>query len=70
MPVPLIFGPRKNPKHAVHAYGLTDAGGRAFEAARKRLGKLSGFKKVADSDVVEYLARGEDETIRVIAANR
>jgi hypothetical protein len=65
MPWPSIFTP-KNPKHHVTVGGLTNAGARAFEQARTKLKKLSGQSRVSDADVLEYLARGEAETRKVL----
>jgi hypothetical protein len=57
---PAIFRP-KNPATRKQGH-MTDVGAKAFEAARKRLAKLAGRKKVSDGDVFEFLARGEDDT--------
>jgi hypothetical protein len=48
---------------------ITPVGSRRFEQARARLGKLAGREKeqVSDADVIEYLARGERDTIAYIA---
>lgn len=44
---------------------LTEIGKAKIEEARKRLAKLAKWKvsDVSNGDVVEYLARGEQETI-------
>lgn len=65
MPWLNIFQP-KNYKYPVRVGGLTTAGARAFEKARGRLRKLSGIKNISDADTVEFLARGEEETRKVI----
>lgn len=65
MPWPSVFKP-KNPKHHITVGGMTNAGARAFEQARRRLQKLSKVSRVSDADVVEYLARGEEETRKVL----
>ena len=47
---------------------LTREGKAAFLEARRRLAKLSKRKlsAVSDADVIEYLARGEEETTRIL----
>lgn len=47
---------------------LTPRGSRRFEAARARLGRLINKdpEKVSDADVIEYLARGDEETKKVL----
>lgn len=57
---PSIYTPKK--PHRVVAVRMTDAGRKAFEAARAYLVKLSGHKVVSDSDVIEHLALGDVET--------
>lgn len=59
---PTIF-PGKNYKNR-HTFALTDTGERHFNASRKRLAKLAGWKAkdVTDSDVSEYLALGHEKT--------
>jgi hypothetical protein len=48
---------------------LTSAGLRAFERRRRRLAKLldRSLAMTSDADVIEYLARGEQATIRYVA---
>lgn len=60
---PAIFVPKDGPK-CVRTGPLTMDGGKRFEMARQRLGVLAGWQpeKVSDSDVVEYLVRGEDNS--------
>ncbi len=43
---------------------ITKVGGKAFEARRKELATLAGWKPddVSDADTVEYMARGEAAT--------
>lgn len=43
---------------------ITPIGSSAFEAARRRVGKLAGveYEHVSDADTIEYLARGEKAT--------
>lgn len=65
MPWPSVFAP-KNKKHHITVAGMTDAGARAFERARQRLQKLSKVSRVSDADTVEYLARGEEETRKLL----
>jgi len=47
---------------------LTPVGSRRFEAARARLGRLAGkeSERVSDADVIEFLARGEEETRKIL----
>lgn len=47
---------------------LTKRGGADFERARQRLAVLAGWNKedVSDSDVQEYLAIGETETMKYL----
>jgi hypothetical protein len=47
---------------------ITKIGGQKFERARKRLAELAGWasKDVSDADTVEFLARGEAETMAYI----
>ena len=49
---------------------LTKAGSQRFHAARKRLAELAGrdLELVSDADVIEYLARGDEETARYLKA--
>lgn len=44
---------------------ITPIGSLRFERARKRLGKLADrdVEHVSDADTIEYLARGEQETL-------
>lgn len=48
---------------------ITPIGSRRFEQARARLGRLAGWEceRVSDADVIEYLARGEADTVAYIA---
>jgi hypothetical protein len=49
---------------------ITKRGAQQFEAARRRLTKLAEWKRpnpVSDADVIEFLARGEAETLRYLA---
>jgi len=47
---------------------ITKIGKRKFEAARRRLASLAKLKvgQVSDAAVVEYLARGEKETVELL----
>ena len=48
-------------------YRLSPPGLKAFEKARRRLQRLAAWPKPpSNSDVVEYLSRGEAATIRAI----
>lgn len=60
---PAIFVRKDGPK-CVRTGPLTVDGSKRFEMARQRLGKLAGWppEKVSDSDVVEYLVRGDVPT--------
>ena len=59
---PVIFGPKDDDK-TVRALALTKRGRVLFEKARKRLKKLAKWPgSVSDGDVIESLARGDDET--------
>ncbi len=60
---PAIFVPKDGTK-CVRTGPLTKDGTKRFEMARQRLGQLAGWpaEKVSDSDVVEFLVRGEAPT--------
>jgi hypothetical protein len=47
---------------------LTPIGSGRFESARVRLARIAGREpeRVSDADVIEYLARGEEDTRRVL----
>jgi hypothetical protein len=47
---------------------ITAAGSVRFEQARRRLAKLAGceYEDVSDADTIEFLARGEGETIKAL----
>jgi cobalamin biosynthesis protein CobD/CbiB len=47
---------------------ITPIGSRRFEAARARLGRMVGrdAERVSDADVIEFLARGEEESRKVL----
>jgi hypothetical protein len=51
---------------------LTPAGSIRFERARKTLARLAAreVEQVSDADVVEFLARGEADTIAYLDANK
>lgn len=51
---------------------LTPAGAAKFEAARARLADLAGLEaaKASDGNTVEYLARGEKDTIAYLKAKK
>lgn len=58
----------KEPKTVRLQGVISKPGGVKFEAARKRLGKLAKWKgPVSDADTIEYLARGEYETVKYLA---
>lgn len=44
---------------------ISKTGAKRFERARKRLARLAKWKpaQISDADVVEYLARGEADTV-------
>jgi hypothetical protein len=50
---------------------ITKVGGQRFERARKRLAELAGWiaSEVSDADTVEFLARGEAETVAYLEVN-
>lgn len=49
---------------------LTKVGADRFEAHRRRLAQLAPHvKNPSDADVIEYLARGEENTVAYIAAH-
>lgn len=62
---------KDDPRYRVQGV-LTPAGRTAFESAAKRLAALyrrltgTGRAAVSDADTIEYLARGEAETVDVI----
>lgn len=59
---PSIFGPKDDPQ-TVRAIGLTKRGRQLFEQARARLKKLAKWPgTVSDSDTIEALVRGDEET--------
>lgn len=64
---PTIFGARDGD---VVRGRLTKHGTARITAARRRLAQLAGWEAeaVLDSDVVEFLARGEKETVKFLAA--
>ena len=46
---------------------LTEPGARAFQQARVRLRLLTGWRgPISDADVIDYLARGDAESWRVL----
>lgn len=47
---------------------VSAAAGVKFEAARKRLAELAGWadRTVSDADTLEFLARGEADTIKYL----
>ncbi len=53
----------KNKTERVQGY-ITKVGSRRFSVARQRLAELAGVKptRVSDADVIEFLARGEQNT--------
>lgn len=67
--LPSIF---RNKKGGARYQGvLTKPGSMKFEEARKRLAKLAArrVRKVSDADVMEFLARGESETVIYLTQN-
>jgi len=67
---PSIFTPKDWKDPETRRQGImTKVGVVAFEKARVRLAKLVGWEstRVADGDVMEYLARGEAETKAYLA---
>lgn len=67
---PTIFTPKTGAP--VRAQALTIAGSKRFEAHRRRLAKLAGWEveAVSDADTVEFMARGEQDTIDYLKAKR
>lgn len=67
---PAIFTPKDG--EPVRAQALTIAGSKKFEAHRRRLAKLAGLEttQVSDADTVEFMARGERETVKYLEAKR
>ena len=57
---PIFVG--KDMAHRVQGI-MTDVGKSDFEAGRKRLAQLAGTKSASDGDTIEFLARGEADTI-------
>ena len=49
---------------------VTKTGAQRFEAARSRLAKLANRdpERVSDADTIEYLARGDAETVVYLSA--
>lgn len=67
---PTIFTPKDG--EPVRAQALTITGSKRFEAARRRLAKLAGWEpeQVSDADTVEFMARGETDTLKYLEAKR
>lgn len=65
---PSIFKGKENGDR-VQGY-ISQAGSKKFEDARRRLAVLAQWsvKAVSDADTIEYLARGDDETRKYLAA--
>jgi hypothetical protein len=55
-------GKIKSSKYRVQGL-LTRVGRRLFEARRREFCRLVGMKEASDADVIEYLARGHDDTL-------
>lgn len=66
MPRTSIFGSKRKSDRVQGI--LTPVGTRRFEHARQRLARLAGRETelVSDGDVIEYLARGEVETRKIL----
>lgn len=64
---PSIFRHKMNGRY-VQGY-ITKFGAERFDVARKRLAQLAQRKvgQVSDADVIEFLARGEADTITYLA---
>jgi len=45
---------------------LTKTGTELFDAAHRQLIKLTGKPKVSQADVIEFLARGEENTLKYL----
>lgn len=63
---PSIFRDKKGGRYVQGI--ITKAGGRLFSAHRKRLAEIANRApaKVSDADVIEYLARGESNSVAYI----
>jgi len=63
----LFAGKPKDSDHRVQGY-LTDRGVEIFEAKRARLAALVKLepRQISDGDTIEYLARGEYQTLRYL----
>lgn len=61
---PALFTPKDKPKGRVQGW-LTRAGKQRFELARVRVAHLAkvNAKQVSDADVIEFLARGEENAL-------
>lgn len=61
---PTIF---PNVSYRVHGF-ITKPGSAKFEAARRRLAELVGWKvkAVSDGNVIEFLLRGEAEAVKYL----
>jgi hypothetical protein len=60
---PTVYAPKSGKRR--YQGNTTEAGGAKFERARKRLGDLTGIKRISDGDVFEYLA-----SVRELGAER
>lgn len=51
---------------------ISKPGSVKFEQARKRLAKLVGWapERVSDADTIEFLARGEKDTLKYLDSKR
>jgi uncharacterized hydantoinase/oxoprolinase family protein len=68
---PAIFRGMSKEGHKVQG-NLTPKGGRRFEEARRRLAKLVAWEveEVSARDTIEFLVRGEAESLKEIEAAR
>lgn len=71
----IFTGKVNDSRHRVQAW-LTEIGRQQFEAARARLSKLAlahlgrAPKAVSDADTIEYLSRGEEQTIKYLKKHK
>ncbi len=65
---PSLFAP-KDPKCRYQGL-MTKPGSKLAEAKRKELADLAGLpvKKVSDGDLFDYMARGKEATVELLAA--
>lgn len=64
---PTIF---KGKSYRRYQGNVTKPGAEAFEAKRQQLIRVSGLEHVSDGQVIEALARGDDEAAKAVQALR